>query len=293
MISVRECIKDINRSLKFTANAVVEGFITGLHQSPYHGFSVEFSDHKAYTDGDDVALIDWKLFGKTDRYYIKRFEDETNVRTYFLLDCSESMKYKSNEISKIDYARLLCATFINLSLKQRDATGLTLFNDKIISSLPAKTKLMWLDQCLMKLDNIKCEGQTNISEALFKFGEKIKKRSFVVIITDFLDDIDKLQRALNYLNFNRHHCVLFHIVDNDELSFDFKEEADFIDIENNETIKISPWILKKEYLERFEMFHMKLKMIIEKLQFEYCQINTNTPLDLSLKAFLKNRAKRI
>jgi len=292
MSDIRKYVEDMNRNLKFTANAVVEGFITGLHQSPYHGFSVEFSDHKSYTDGDDVALIDWKLFGKTDRYYIKRFEDETNVRTYFLLDCSESMNYKSNQISKIDYAKLLCASFINLSLKQRDATGLTLFNDKIIESLPAKTKQAWLDQCLMGLEKINCAGKTNIAESIIKFGERIKKRSFIVVITDFLDDIEELQKTLNYLKFNKHHCVLFHIVDNEEEVFTFKEEADFVDIETNEEIKISPWVIRKEYLERFNMFHVKLKEIVEQLKFEYCKIGTVTPIEQNLKSFLINRNKR-
>ena len=284
-------VENINRNLKFIANAIVEGFISGLHQSPYHGFSVEFSDHKAYTNGEPVSLIDWKLYSKTDKYFIKRYEDETNVRTYFLLDCSKSMSFVSNKITKIDYAKLLTACLINLSLRQRDATGLTLFNDKIISTLPAKSKSTWLNQCLVTLENIKCEGATNISETIFKFNENIKKRSLIVIITDFLDNSDELIKALNYLKFNKHHCILFHIIDKEEQEFKFKDEIDFVDLETDEVMNVSPWMIKKEYLNKFEMFRVKHKEMIEKLNFEYVPIRTDTPIKNNLKQFLINRRK--
>ncbi|MCL2064400.1 MAG: DUF58 domain-containing protein [Candidatus Cloacimonetes bacterium] len=290
---IEQYISEINRNLKFTANAIVEGFISGLHKSPYHGFSVEFSDHKAYSSGDSVSLIDWKLYSRTERYYIKRYEEETNVRTYFLLDCSQSMNYYSRDIKKIDYARLFTACLINLSLRQRDATGLVLFNDNIISSIPAKSKNIWLNQCLTTLEHINCQGETNIADTVFKFSENIKKRSLIVIITDFLDDIEKIQKTLNYLKFNRHHCILFQIIDQAEREFLFKDEADFIDLETGEVLKVSPWILRKEYLNRFDMFNQKLKKIIEQLDFEYCQINTNTPIINSLKLFLQNRNKMV
>ena len=282
-------IENINRNLKFTANAIVEGFISGLHQSPYHGFSVEFSDHKAYTDGDSVSLIDWKLYSKTDKYYIKRYEDETNVRTYFLLDCSKSMSFLSKKISKIDYAKMLTACLINLSLRQRDATGLVLFNDKIITNLPAKSKSTWLNQCLITLQNIKCEGTTNLPETIFKCTEQIKKRSLIVIITDFLDNTEALMKALNYLKFNRHHCILFHIIDSEEQDFNFKDEIDFIDLETDEVMNVSPWMIRKDYLSKFLTFSEKHKEMIEKLKFEYVQIRTDTPIQHNLKLFLTNR----
>ena len=290
---IQNYLVDLNKNLKFTANSIVEGFISGLHKSPYHGFSVEFSEHKAYSSGDSISLIDWKLFSRTERYYIKRYEEETNVRTYFMLDCSSSMAFYSNKIKKIDYAKLFVACLLNLSLRQRDATGLTLFNDKIVYSLPAKSKYIWLNQCLTTLEKIKCEGETNISNSVFMLGEHIKKKSLVVIVTDFLDDINELQKTLNYLKFNKHHCILFHIIDKAEQEFLFKNEADFIDMENNEVIKISPWMIRNDYLKRFEMFHMKLKKMIEQLKFEYCQINTDTEIVDSLKTFLYNRAKFI
>ncbi|MCL1827370.1 MAG: DUF58 domain-containing protein, partial [Candidatus Cloacimonetes bacterium] len=199
-------VENVSRDLKFTANAIVEGFISGLHQSPYHGFSVEFSEHKAYSDGESISLVDWKLYSKTDKYFTKRFEDETNVRTYFLLDCSKSMSFVSGKTSKIDYAKLLTACLINLSLRQRDATGLTLFNETIIHTLPAKSKSIWLNQCLVTLKDAECNGTTNIAETLTRFNDRIKKRSLIVLLTDFLDDTEEIYRALNCLKFNRHHC---------------------------------------------------------------------------------------
>jgi len=293
MIDIREYLDNLNRKLKFIANAIVEGFISGIHQSPYHGFSVEFSDHKGYSEGDPVSLIDWKLYSKTDRYYIKRFEEETNVRTCFLLDCSKSMEFTSQEIKKIDYARLLIACLITLSLNQRDATGLTLFSDHIISSLPPKSKTIWLNHCLNTLVNIQCEGQTNIANAIIRTSDKISKRSLIVVVTDCLDDTDNLLKALNYLKFNRHQCILFHLVDPKEMFFDFKDEADFIDMETNEIIRLSPWSIKKSYKDKWEMFHVKHREMINKLKFEYCMINTSTPIDSSLKVFLAQRNKRV
>jgi len=293
MIDIRDYITNFNNKLKFTANAIVEGFISGLHQSPYHGFSVEFSDHKAYSEGEPVSMIDWKLYSKTDRYYIKRFEEETNVRTCFLLDCSNSMGYTSQEIKKIDYARLLAACLIHLSLSQRDATGLTLFNDSIMATLPPKSKTIWLNQCLHLLMNIQCEGHTNISNAIMKSCDSIKKRSLIVIITDCLDNSDNLSKALNYLKFNKHHCILFQLVDPQEMQFNFKEESDFIDMETDEVIRLSPWKIKKEYIERRELFHMKHREMMQRLHFEYCLINTATPIENSLKVFLSNRNRRV
>jgi len=293
MIDITTYLDNLNRKLKFTANAIVEGFISGMHQSPYHGFSVEFSDHKGYSEGDPVSLIDWKLYSKTDRYYIKRFEEETNVRTCFLLDCSQSMSFTSLDIKKIDYARLLTACLITLSLNQRDATGLTLFSDHIIQTLPPKSKTIWLNQCLNTLQNVQCSGETNISNAIIRTNDSINKRSLIVIITDCFDDTENFIKALNYLKFNRHHCILFHIVDPKETNFDFKDEADYIDMETNETIRLSPWSIKKSYTDKWEKFHVKHREMIQKLNFEYCLINTKTPIEHSLKMFLTQRNSRV
>jgi uncharacterized protein (DUF58 family) len=291
MTKISNLLANVNKNLKFTANAIVEGFITGLHQSPYHGFSVEFSDHKSYNYGDPVDLIDWKLFSKTDRYYIKRYEEETNVRTYFLLDISKSMDFKSHGVKKIDYAKLLTACLINLSLRQRDATGLSLFNNTVQSSLPAKSKSNWLNQCLFSLEKITCSGQTNISGAVLSICERISKKSIIVIITDCIDDTTELHKALNFLKFNKHHCILFHIIDPKESTFDYSDDSEFYDIETNEMIRLSPWIIKREYLKKFAMFRMKHKDILSKLKYEYCVINTETPIEYNLNQFLLNRRK--
>jgi uncharacterized protein (DUF58 family) len=292
MKEIHEYIAGLHKNLKFTANAIVEGFIAGLHQSPYHGFSVEFSDHKAYSDGDSVGLIDWKLYSKTDRYYIKRYEEETNVRAYFLLDCSASMGFHSGDIKKIDYAKLLTACLINLSLNQRDATSLTLFNENIISTIPAKSRSTWLNQCLTMLTQARCSGYTNISNTIFTIGQKVGKRSLFVIITDALDDTDKLKEAMNYLKFQQHHCILFHILDPKEETLSYQNESEFVDIETEEVIKIAPWMIKKEYMEKVKMFLVKHQEMMLKLKFEYAQITTTSPLVQALKLYLINRNYR-
>ncbi len=292
MINLQEQLIDLQGNLKFSANSIVEGFISGLHKSPYHGFSVEFSNYKSYSAGDSINLIDWKVYSKTDRYYIKRFEEETNVRVHFLLDISKSMSFSSHNIVKIDYAKLLVASLMNLSFKQRDAVGLITYNEKIINNLPAKSKTIWFTQLLKTLDNIKCEDSTNLTDTIFACAEKVKKRSLFVIVTDFLDDLESINKALNYLKFSNHHCILFHICDNIELNFNFKNDAEFIDMEDASILKISPQLIQKDYLNQYNMFHVKLKQIIENLKYEYYQVNTLTPIELALKQFFCSRTTR-
>lgn len=289
MSDFREQVASLDTNLKLTANAIVEGFISGQHKSPFHGFSVEFSDYKSYSDGDSVNLIDWKLYSKTDRYYIKRYEEETNVRTYFLIDCSKSMSYSSHNIKKIDYAKLLAATLINISLKQRDATGLVLYNNKVLDFIPAKSKSSWFNQCLFKLENITCNEDTDLTNTIFSFAHSLRKRSLIVIVTDFLDDLESIKKALNFLKFNKHHCILFHICDQKEIDFNFNTEADFIDLEDSSKIKVSPHLLKKDYINQFNMFHVKLRDLIKSINYEYCQINTLTPIEISLRNFIYSR----
>ncbi|MCK9329037.1 MAG: DUF58 domain-containing protein [Candidatus Cloacimonetes bacterium] len=292
MIDLKEQLVNLQGNLKFTANAIVEGFISGQHKSPYHGFSVEFSDYKPYSNGDSINLLDWKVYSKTDRYYIKRYEDETNVRAYFLLDISNSMSFTSHNLKKIDYAKLLVASLVNLSLKQRDATGLVTFNHSIVDYLPAKSSSIWFNRILQILEKVKCSDSTNLSEVIFSFSSMLKKRSLVIIITDFFDDIEAINKALNFLKFNNHHCILFHIFDEKEIDFSYNGEYKLIDLENSESMLVSPHTIRKDYLDKVNMFHVKLKEIVENLHFEYFQINTLTSVEMSLKDFLFARYKR-
>jgi uncharacterized protein (DUF58 family) len=199
------------------------------------------------------------------------------------------MSFTSKDIKKIDYAKLLTACLVNLSIKQRDATGLVLFNNQINTSIPAKSKRIWANQCLTALERARCSGDTDLANVIFTFGERIRKRSLIVIITDFFDDSERINKALSYLKFNKHHCVLLHLVDKAEGEFSFREDSIFIDLETDESLRVSPWVIKKEYIEKQEMFHLKLKEMIEKLGFEYCQISTDTPVAHSLRTFLTNR----
>ena len=187
-------------NLALKARMIVEGFIVGLHKSPFHGFSVEFSEHRAYGYGDEIKHIDWKLFGKTYRFYIKQFEEETNLRSYLLLDQSKSMDYSSSNLSKLDYAQLLSASLAYLMIKQQDAVSLTLFDDKIINYIPPRSKTNHLKFLLSQMNKIKSGKDTNISPVLHQTAEMIKQKGLIILISDLFDNPKKTFNGLIALN---------------------------------------------------------------------------------------------
>jgi len=228
-----------NLSLK--ARFVVEGFIVGLHKSPYHGFSVEFSEHRAYGAGDEIRHVDWKLWGKTDRYFIKQFEEETNLKSYLLIDQSLSMTYKSGNVTKLEYAQILAASLGYLMLKQQDAVGLTLFDDEIRVNIPARSKRSHLNIILSKMQNIKPGPETTIAPVLHKTAEAIKKRGLIILISDLFDDPDEILSGLQHFRYKGHEVVVFHVLDPQELTLDFTQRTRFRDMESGEEIITDPW----------------------------------------------------
>lgn len=263
----------------------------GLHKSPYHGFSVEFSDHRQYNPGDSIKNIDWKVFGKTNKYYIKRFEEETNLRAYILLDHSNSMKFESNGISKLDYAKAIASAISYLMIKQNDAVGLATFTEEITTQLPPKAINNYVGIINEKLFSTKPEDKTNTSKVLHSIAEKIKKRSLIIIISDLLDEPESLISGLQHFRHNHHEVILFHIVDNQELKFNYKRETEFIDAENGEKITVNPWQVRKEYLQKLEDFYDYLKEKCWNSKIEYNKINTKTPLEKVLLDYLVKRSK--
>ena len=219
-----------NLSLK--ARFVVEGFIVGLHKSPYHGFSVEFSEHRAYGAGDEIRHVDWKLWGKTDRFFIKQFEEETNLKSYLLVDQSLSMTYKSKNITKLEYAQILAASLGYLMLKQQDAVGLTLFDDRIRVNIPARSKRSHLNIILSKMQNINAGPETTIAPVLHKTAEAIKKRGLIILISDLFDDPDKVLSGLQHFRYKGHEVIVFHVLDPQELTLDFTQRTRFRDMES-------------------------------------------------------------
>ena len=273
-----------NLSLK--ARMVVEGFIVGYHKSPYHGFSVEFSEHRAYGPGDEIRHIDWKLFGKTDRFYIKQFEEETNLRAYLLVDQSKSMDYKSVAMTKLDYAQTLSAALGYLMLKQQDAVGLTLFDDKIQEYVPPRSKSSHLKILLGKMNQIQPGVDTQIAPVLHHTAEMIKKRGLIILISDLFDDPEKIISGLRHFRYRGHEVIVFHTLDPQELELDFTQHTRFRDIESGEEIITQPWHIQKDYQKSMQTFCEHFKSRFRANHIDYVMLRTDEPLDLALSEYL-------
>ena len=279
-----------NLSLK--ARFVVEGFVVGLHKSPYHGFSVEFSEHRAYGAGDEIRHVDWKLWGKTDRFFIKQFEEETNLKSYLLVDQSLSMTYKSKKMTKLEYAQILAASLGYLMLKQQDAVGLTLFDDRIRVNIPARSKRSHLNIILSQMQNIIAGPETTIAPVLHKTAEAIKKRGLIILISDLFDDPDKVLSGLQHFRYKGHEVIVFHVLDPQELTLDFTQRTRFRDMESGEEIITDPWHIQSDYQKSMEQFCDYIKSNCRQKNIDYVQLSTDFPLDIALSEYLIKR-KRI
>ena len=279
-----------NLSLK--ARFVVEGFIVGLHKSPYHGFSVEFSEHRAYGAGDEIRHVDWKLWGKTDRFFIKQFEEETNLKSYLLVDQSLSMTYKSKNMTKLEYTQILAASLGYLMLKQQDAVGLTLFDDRIRVNIPARSKRSHLNIILSQMQNIIAGPETTIAPVLHKTAEAIKKRGLIILISDLFDDPDKVLSGLQHFRYKGHEVIVFHVLDPQELTLDFTQRTRFRDMESGEEIVTDPWHIQLDYQKSMEQFCDYIKSNCRQKNIDYVQLSTDLPLDMALSEYLIKR-KRI
>ena len=287
-----DTISQLN-NLFLKAKFVVEGFIVGLHKSPYHGFSIEFSEHRAYGQGDEIKHIDWKLWGKTDKYFVKQFEEETNLKSYILLDQSGSMNYKSNQISKLNYSKLISASLSYLMLKQQDAVGLTLFDNKIRYQISPKSKRSHLYAILAKMDKIQATKKTQISSILHKTAEIIKKRGLIILISDLFDDPNKIMEGLKHFRYNGHEVIVFHIFDDEEINFNFNKRTRFKDLETGQEIITDPWHIKNHYKKIIKEFCQYYKTQCLKNKIDYIKLTTNTSLDIALTEYLLKRKKLI
>ena len=279
--------------LDLRARLVVEGFITGLHKSPYHGFSVEFAEYRQYIPGDAIRYIDWKVFGKTDRFYIKTFEEETNLKAYLLMDGSASMKYAANpqKVSKFEYAITLAAALSFLLLHQQDATGLALFGDKIHNFIPARAKSSHLHLLLEYLANFEPSGSTNIANNLHTFAERIKQRGLIILISDLYDDLDAVLTALKHFRHKKHEIIVFHLMDESELKLNFDKETIFEDAETGQKLQMEPWTIQQDYQELIKKALNEFRMNCLQHRIDYHLINTQTPYNIALSQYLIKRSK--
>lgn len=280
------------KSMELRARLVVEGFITGLHRSPYHGFSVEFAEHRQYMPGDEFKHIDWKVLGKTDRYYIKQFEEETNLKAYLLLDKSGSMGYASEGLTKLQYASYLSAALAYLMMKQRDAVGLLTFDNKIDHYLPPRSVKSYLFQLLRELENVTSEDVTDVADTFHEMAERIDRRGLVIILSDLYDDPEKIMLGLKHFRHKKHEVIVFHILDPMEINFNFKREMIFKDMETGEEIATQPWHIQYEYRQKVKKFIEEYKHQCRSNNIDYVQLTTSQDYDRALMEYFIKR-KRI
>jgi uncharacterized protein (DUF58 family) len=280
------------RSLELRARVVVEGFWNGLHRSPYHGFSVEFTEYRQYSPGDDTRYLDWRLYARSDRYYLKKFEDETNLRCHLLVDQSRSMDYGSLTYSKSDYVRTLAATLAWFLHAQGDAVGLVSFDERVRDYLPPRHRAGHLRQLMLALER-RAEGKaTNLGEPLRRVAELARKRGMIVLVSDLLTPLDELERNLARLTMAGHEVVLFQALDPNELAFEFRQPSLFQDLESKQDLYLEPEAARADYQSRLAGHCRRAETICQKLGAAFHRVVTDQPLELALADFLRGRSRR-
>jgi uncharacterized protein (DUF58 family) len=278
-------------NLELRARVVVEGFISGLHKSPHRGFSVEFNDYRHYYRGDDMRHVDWKLYARSDKFYVKQYEDETNVRCYIVLDSSASMAYSSGAMSKLEYGRTLASALAYFVMRQRDAVGLITFDEKVKDYIPALCRQPHLIRILRTLAELKAGNTTDVTRPLADLAANLNRKSIVVLISDMLDDEVKIIKTLQQLRSMGNDVILFHVLDDAELLFPFNQSSEFVDSETQETYITSPAAIRNSYLENLNQYLSYCKKQCQSSGVDYCLLNTSQPLDAALSSYMSRRAR--
>lgn len=278
-------------SMELRARTIVEGFLAGLHRSPYKGFSVEFAEYRQYMPGDDMATIDWKVFARSDRYYVKKFEEETTLEAYLLVDVSASMGYASRGVSKLEYGSFLAASLAYLMSRQRDSVGLMAFDDRIVTMLPPRARPGHLRAVLLALERLTLGHRSNLARPLHHLAEALGKRGMVILISDLLDEPAGVVQGLKHLRFRGSDVIVFQILDQDELTFPFERVARFRDLETHDEVLAVPAAVREEYLrgvrDLIELYRRELRLA----NIDYCLLNTAQPLEFALLSYLSTRAR--
>lgn len=280
------------KNLQMRAKVVVEGFLSGLHKSPIHGFSVEFTEYRQYSPGDDLRYLDWRLFARSDRYYLKRFEDETNLRCYLLVDLSRSMGFRSLDYDKAEYARTVAATIAYFLSLQRDAVGLVTFDQAIREYLPARFRPGHMHRLMMCLERALAGTATDFAAPLEQIAKTARKRGLVVLLSDLLAPVDTIETRLGYLRSQGHEIVVIRILDPAEVGFTFHDESLFLDLESGRELYIDPHAARQQYQQRFADHARALSRACSGLGTDFYQLTTDQPLDLALFDLLNARMRR-
>ena len=280
-------------TLELKARTIVEGLLSGLHRSPFKGFSVEFAEYRQYMPGDDLATIDWKVYARSDRHYVKKFEEETNLDCHVMIDASASMSYGSHGITKFEYAACLAAALGYLMNRQRDAVGLTAFDEKIVTMLPASARPGHLRALLLTLDRLRPGRATNVSKPLHQLADLLSKRGMVVLISDLLDDPERVVRGLKHFQFRGTDVIVFHVLDPDEIDFPFERATRFEDLESDDEVMAVPAVVREHYLKALGEFIERYKKDLGSSGIDYQLVPTSQPLELALLAYLSTRSRAL
>ncbi|MGC8668683.1 MAG: DUF58 domain-containing protein [Chthonomonadales bacterium] len=277
--------------LELRARVVVEGIISGMHRSPHHGYSVEFAQHRQYTRGDEIRHIDWKVYGRTDRYYVKQFEEETNLKAYLVVDASSSMMYRSGALSKLDYAAVVAAALASLLVQQRDAVGLALFTDAVQAYIPPGSTPSHMRLLLEHLEQPPIAPKTGVSHAFHDLAERIRRRGLIIVLSDLFDDPKAVLNGLQHFRHRKHEVIVFHVLDRDELTFPFRDAAVFEGMEGEGLLPAEPHALRKEYLRLFDDYVAALRRGCREMAIDYVSMPTDQRVDDALAHYLHQRTR--
>lgn len=284
----RRAVAKISR-LELRARQAVEGYYSGIHKSPYHGFNVEFAEFREYSPGDDPRYIDWRVLARTDRFFIKQFEAETNLSCYILLDASGSMEFSTARESRLDYGAALAACLSLLMLRQGDQAGLVVFDNAVRAFIPPRGNARHFAAIIDALERVKAGSDTNIAGVLHEIAERIRRRSLVVVISDFFDNLDALLNGLQHFRHRRHEVIALHLLDDAELRFPYDRVTLFEGIERGEEIVVDPRVMAESYRTRFAQFLDRLRKGCTEKNIDYERMRLSEPFDRALTAYLGRR----
>ena len=281
------------RNLGLAARGVVEGFITGLHSSPYKGFSVEFAEHRKYVPGDNPRHLDWRVLGRTDRLYLKQYEEETNLRAQILLDASGSMAFAGQPagLTKLQYGSFLAAVLAYVMMRQQDAVGLTTFDTKVRLELPAGGSPRHFDAMMKRLEAVRPGKTTDLGATLHRLADRFKRRSLIILISDLYDDLDAIATALHHFRHKRHEVIVFQVLDRAEIEFPYRETSSFLDMETGETIQVDPSYVRDDYRARMTEFLDGCRKLCADCQIDHVLMDTSEPYDRALSRYLERRTR--
>lgn len=280
------------KNLSLVARGVVEGFITGLHSSPYKGFSAEFAEHRQYTAGDDPRRVDYRMLARTDRLYVKQYEEETNMRVQVLLDTSASMGYRhAGGLTKLEYGCYLTAILAYLMTRQQDSVGLMTFDTQIGLDMPARSSPRHFNEMMRQLEQLSPGRQTDVAETLHQLAGRFKRRGLIVLVSDLYDEPREVIRALHHFRHRRHEVILFHVFDKAEVDFPFRDLTSFFDLETGERIQVEPLDVRAAYVEQFQQFVEDYRRACAEMQVDYVPTDTSVPYDFMLSRYIATRGR--